>query len=65
MGLRTHEKSPLFLLRDLEKPVNTAASYYEMPLSVRPDLSLRATFPFRVERAKQTAKPEYLAFLRG
>ena len=40
MGLRTHDKSPLFLLRDLEKPVNTAASYYEMPLSVRPDLSI-------------------------
>ena len=56
MGLRTHEKRPLFLLPDLAKPVNTAASYYEMSLAVRPDLSLRATFPFRVARAKQTAR---------
>lgn len=56
MGLRTLEKRPLFLLRDLEKPVNTAASYYEMSLAVKPDLSLRATFRFRVARAKQTAR---------
>ena len=61
MGLRTHEKRPLFLshrrrLRDLAKPLNTAASYYEMSLVVKPDLSLRATFRFRVARAKQTAR---------
>ena len=61
MGLRTHEKRPLFLshtrrLRDLAKPLNTAASYYEMSLVVKPDLRLRATFRFRVARAKQTAR---------
>ena len=56
MGLRTHEKRPLFLLRDLAKSVNTAASYHEMSLAVKPDLSLRSTFPFRVARAKQTAR---------
>ena len=56
MGLRTHEKRPLFLLRDLGKPVNTAASYYEMSLTVKPDLSLRSSFPFRVARAKQSAR---------
>ena len=56
MGLRTHEKRPLFLLRDLGKPVNTAASYYEMSLAVKPDLSLRSSFPFRVARAKQSAR---------
>ena len=56
MGLRTHEKRPLFLLRDLEKPVNTAASYYEMSLAVKPDLSLRSSFQFRVALAKQTAR---------
>ena len=61
MGLKTHEKRPLFLshrrrLRDLAKPLNTAACYYEMSLVVKPDLSLRATFRFRVARAKQTAR---------
>ena len=55
MGLRTHEKRPLFFFFFLEKPVNAAASYYETSLAVKPDLSLRATFPFRVARTKQTA----------
>lgn len=61
MGLRTLEKRPFFLshrrrLRDLAKPLNTAASHYEMSLAVKPDLSLRAAFRFRVARAKQTAR---------